>query len=77
MFPQGESLNQAWQRAWQTWNDILQRDDHPVLILVSHGGPLRLMILKLLGLDLSAYHRLQIDNASLTVVKPWPWHLGD
>jgi alpha-ribazole phosphatase/probable phosphoglycerate mutase len=48
--------------------------DHPdrSVLVVTHGGPLRIFIGALLGLGLESYWKLRVDNCSLSIVDTYP-----
>jgi len=66
-FPEGEALSEVRARAIAALQEILDTEqDANTLIIVSHGGVIRLLTITLLNLDLNQYHRMSIDNASVT-----------
>ncbi|MEA4816499.1 MAG: histidine phosphatase family protein [Lachnospiraceae bacterium] len=46
---------------------ILENDDKNIMV-VSHGGVLRLMVINILGLPKTMYKKLWLDNTSVTVI---------
>ncbi|HHV79957.1 MAG TPA: histidine phosphatase family protein [Firmicutes bacterium] len=69
VFPGGESLQEAAGRI----ETFLAREfltlKEGCVIAVSHRVPIKLMIMSLLGLPLSAFWRLRVDNASISVAE--------
>ena len=67
--PKGENLKDLADRVNETMAEITRRwlDDREVVV-VSHGGPIRVFITTLLGMNLNFYWRLRLDNASLNIV---------
>jgi len=65
-FPKGEALTEVRTRAVTALQEILDSEDTNTVIIVSHGGVIRLLTVSLLNLDLNQYHRMSIDNASIT-----------
>ena len=68
--PQGESLKQLQERAWQAFLDIEaahQGDD--TLVAVSHNFAIRTIVCKLLGIPLSNFHRMALSLASICTVE--------
>jgi len=65
----GENLQDLAVRVNETMAQITRRHlgDQEVVV-VSHGGPLRVFIATLLGMDLNFYWRLRLDNACLCIV---------
>ena len=66
--PGGESMQEAQGRAIAALADRPE----PCLIAVSHGDAIRAVLLDLLGLSVSAYDRLVVEPASISVVEFWP-----
>jgi len=67
--PNGESLEEVLERAKQFWNEITEFDQNNILI-VSHGGFLKLLIGHLLGMSVeNSIKRLSLDNCSLTMIR--------
>ena len=67
----GEGLEAAARRVGQVWREIEQVDAETI-VLVSHGGTLRILLRYLLGLPPEAYWQFKIDNASLSHVQIRP-----
>lgn len=66
--PQGETLAQFQQRVVQCWSQII-RTEHRKVLIITHGGVIRLILAHLLGVDWQRphwYQTLAIENASLT-----------
>ncbi|MGL0941185.1 alpha-ribazole phosphatase [Vibrio vulnificus] len=66
--PEGETLAEFQQRVVQCWSQIISTEHHKVLI-ITHGGVIRLILAHLLGVDWQSphwYQNLAIENASLT-----------
>jgi alpha-ribazole phosphatase len=71
-FPGGETLEQLDRRV-QTFLKKLKRhklDD--TILIVAHGGPLRLIISHLLGLGLDFWTKIRIDLGSLSIIDVYP-----
>jgi probable phosphoglycerate mutase len=49
-----------------------ETNDDGTFVLVSHGDPLRLLVVHYLGMDLPNFRRLEIDNASITTLRFTP-----
>jgi probable phosphoglycerate mutase len=70
--PEGaEGLVAAEQRVKQAWQEI-KRSDAETVVLVSHGGTLRILLRHLLGLPPEAYWQFKIGNASLSRLRITP-----
>ncbi len=66
--PNGESRLAMQQRAYEAFNDILAREPGPEIALVSHGGTIRVLLLKLVG-DLETVRRTSVQNTSITIIE--------
>jgi broad specificity phosphatase PhoE len=61
----GEPLIRLAERVRAAYDEIVQGEEQAV-VLVSHGGPLRVLLCQALGLDVRAYWRFQLNVASLS-----------
>lgn len=68
--PGGESLEAATQRVGAFLDEVLGQSglDQWPLCLVAHGGSLRIVARRLLGIGLDAAWDVELDNASLSVL---------
>ncbi|MFN2143580.1 MAG: alpha-ribazole phosphatase [Candidatus Promineifilaceae bacterium] len=64
----GEVLAAAARRVEQVWQEIKQVEAETV-VLVSHGGTLRILLRHLLALPPEAFWQFKIENASLSTVQ--------
>ena len=68
--PNGESLPQLQQRAWNTIREMQKSHSHDdVVIAVSHNFTIRTIISKLLGLPLSNFHRMTLSLGAISAVE--------
>jgi broad specificity phosphatase PhoE len=66
----GESRRVMQARAYAAWQDMLEQTDSRPVALVSHGGTIRLLLLRVLDpADNEAIMRLSIGNTSYTVLE--------
>jgi len=49
-------------------NEIIEKHNGNNILIVSHGGVIKLIILGMLGIGLEAYNKFFIANASLSIV---------
>ncbi len=71
-FPGGETLEQLNERV-QTFLKRLGRHKlKDTILIVAHGGPLRLIICNLLGLGMEHWVQFMLYHASLSIVKIYP-----
>lgn len=67
-FPGEGSLKNVFDRAMRYVNQIIDENTGKNILIVSHGGVLKLIILGVLGIGLEAYSKFYITNASLSIV---------
>jgi alpha-ribazole phosphatase len=74
--PRGESLAHLQQRVKDGLSAIVQSDDWPVgdVVIVSHGGPLRVLLCSLLGMPIQRQWQLRLDPGSLSAIDLLPVH---
>jgi alpha-ribazole phosphatase/probable phosphoglycerate mutase len=67
--PEGETLAELALRVNGAVRWILEHHlDGQEVVVVSHGGPIRIIIATMLGMDLNQYWRLRLDNACLNII---------
>jgi alpha-ribazole phosphatase len=71
-FPGGESLEQLNARVQTFLRKLKKPRPQETVLIVAHGGPLRLIICNLLGLGLDFWLKIRIDLASLSIVETYP-----
>jgi broad specificity phosphatase PhoE len=68
--PGGEKLMDARDRLVSSINQALVDNELGAnIVIVSHAGPLRLLLAHYLGMDLANYHRLRLSPASISVLR--------
>ncbi len=75
--PNGELVAHMQQRVKDALSTIMQSDDLPTagdVVIVSHGGPLRVLLFSLLGMPLQRQWQLRLDPGSLSAVDLLPVH---
>jgi alpha-ribazole phosphatase len=74
--PNGESLAHLQQRVKDGLSAIVQSDDWPAgdVVIVSHGGPLRVLLCSLLGMPVQRQWQLRLDPGSLSAIDLLPVH---
>jgi alpha-ribazole phosphatase len=70
-FPGGESFGEFVERT-RKFLERLEQNPAPTTLIVSHNGPLRLLVCALLGIDTGHWRQIRIDNASLTIMETSP-----
>jgi broad specificity phosphatase PhoE len=71
-FPGGESIAQLNKRMRTFLKQLDKHEPEETVLIVSHGGPIRVMICILLGLGLKHWIQLSIAKASLSIVETYP-----
>ena len=71
-FPRGESLADIRARAIGAANAVVSEKGGGSVVIVSHGGIVRLLTMAAYGLPLARYHSTHVDNASITHIRLLP-----
>jgi len=71
-FPGGESLKQLDTRVQGFLERLQKHKEKETVLIVAHGGPLRLIICHLLGLEMEHWLQLRVEHASLSIVETYP-----
>jgi len=71
-FPGGESLEDLDKRVRSFLDRLDKHKEKETVLVVAHGGPLRLIICHLLGLGLEHWPQLRVELASLSIVETYP-----
>ncbi len=70
--PAGESLGATHARVLAAINAVAAKHPAATVLVVTHGGPLRMLVAGLLGVSPSHIFRLRVDNCGLTVCEAFP-----
>ncbi len=68
----GESLRQLQTRVMSTIESIAAQHADESVLIVTHGGCLKMLLCTWLGIELSAYWQLRFDSASISEVSLYP-----
>ncbi|MDD5338616.1 MAG: histidine phosphatase family protein [Dehalococcoidales bacterium] len=71
-FPGGESLKQLDSRVKKFIKRLETIKPNDTVAIVSHGGPLRLLICHLLGISVKHWQQFNINRASLSIIETYP-----
>ena len=71
-FPGGESFIGFIERTGEFLNRLGSDNLSQTTLVVSHNGPLRVLLCHLLGIDIKHWRQFRIDNASLSIVELQP-----
>jgi len=67
--PNGESFDAVHHRVQRVRDELVARSDAATVVVVSHATPIRSFLRMGLDVGPSLYHRLQLDLASLSIVR--------
>lgn len=70
-FPGGENIEQLNSRVQVFMENLVTYKEQDTVLIVAHGGPLRLIICNLLGLGLEHWLQLRVELASLSIVETY------
>jgi broad specificity phosphatase PhoE len=71
-FPGGESIEQLNDRVKNFLQQLERHEPGETVLIIAHGGPIRVMICILLGLGLEHWMQIGIAMASLSIVEMYP-----
>ena len=71
-FPGGESFDELEKRVSKFLDRLKQYAPEQTILIVAHGGPLRLMVCRLLGVELRHWRQFYLDLASFSIVNTYP-----
>lgn len=64
----GESVYDLAERVVPKLSEIVARHQGGVVAVVTHVGPIRVLVAQALGMPIESYRQIQIDTASITMV---------
>lgn len=67
--PKGESLTNFAKRVERCFDEIFSQNAKKTVVLVSHGGLIRIILLKILGQGLDKFWKIQQDSAALNIIE--------
>jgi len=67
--PGGESYEELGERIWPVLEKLADRHRGEEIVTVTHGGPIRLVLSRVLGRPLTERHLFGVDNATVFVVE--------
>ena len=70
--PQGESVGSLQKRVRRFLRDCLKRYKNKTVVVVSHGGPIKMLLIEALKLPRKYLFHFRIDVASVTILKFYP-----
>jgi alpha-ribazole phosphatase len=69
----GESTLEARNRVMPAFNKIIDQHKEQSIVIVSHGGVIRIILCELLGIPLENIFRIEQDFAALNIVELWDY----
>ncbi|MBY4676049.1 histidine phosphatase family protein [Marinobacterium arenosum] len=72
--PGGEGLREFRDRTWNAWQTLLEQHRGEHLLVICHGGVIRTILGRLLGMPLSAMLRMEVPYAGLSRVRISRFH---
>lgn len=79
VIPEGESRTDLQNRVHQAWQDMLATAVGPEVAIVSHGGSLKMLLIKLFSDIVPDMDSVHLANTSVTVLERGAhgWHLAE
>ncbi|MFC2044241.1 histidine phosphatase family protein [Chloroflexota bacterium] len=71
-FPNDETFREFIERVRKFLEKLEQHTPEQTVLIVSHSGPVRLLICSLLGIEQKYWRQFRCDNASLNIVETNP-----
>ena len=71
-FPGGESFEQFIERTSRFLDRLGKYAPSDTILIISHSGPLRVLVCRLLGIDMGCWWQIRFDNASLSIMDTYP-----
>ncbi len=71
-FPGGDSFKEFAARACGFLETLEDYREEQTVLIVTHGGVLKVMVCDLMGIDHSHFQQIRFDNASLSIVYTYP-----
>ena len=67
-FPSGESFREFIKRTSKFLDRLAKHAPTETLLIASHNGPLKVLVCRLLGIDMEHWWQIRIDTASLSIM---------
>ena len=71
-FPNGEGVHDLNFRVSKFLERLREHDTDETILVVAHAGPLRLLVCRLLGMELQNSRKIRIGLASLSIIENFP-----
>ena len=73
--PEAEPMPAFWERVNTFGHRLLEAHSHGEIVVVGHGGSLRILLCEALAGDIQTYRRIRLDNASISIIERTPERL--
>jgi len=70
--PNGESIADLARRVDRFWEEVRERLGEETILIVAHGGPLQVLICRLLGIGLEHWWQIRLSGASISILDTHP-----
>ena len=67
--PGGEKITNMISRTERFWKYVTSRHKDQNIFIVTHGGPARIILLKMLGLDWKHFWKISVNTCSVSIVE--------
>ncbi len=67
--PEAEPMPDFWARVQQFGRHLLETHPHGEVVVVGHGGSLRILLCEALAGDVQTYRRIRLDNTGVSIVE--------
>jgi len=71
-FPEGECFEGFIERTSGFLDRLDEHAASDTILIASHNGPLKVLVLRLLGIEMEHWWQIRIDTASLSIVETYP-----
>jgi probable phosphoglycerate mutase len=68
VIPNGERLIDLQKRVLSAVDEILSQHAGENIVIVSHGISVKILILSILGMDISLHSRIRLDNTGVSII---------
>ncbi|MFC2022491.1 histidine phosphatase family protein [Chloroflexota bacterium] len=71
-FPGGESFEGFTERTSKFLDRLNEHAAEQTILIVSHSGPLKVLVCRLLDIGQNHWRQIRLDNASMSIVETYP-----
>ena len=66
--PEGEKIEEFQKRVWKVISNLLENFKYKRILVVTHGGPVRIILCKVLSINPEKYRIFAQNNTGLTII---------